>query len=160
MARLLKMLLAVVVGCVSISILTPTPALADAVSDPRARWIALSDSCTGYWSRQVRTDVVVDPWDWDRPWFYTHSTRDAAGYFRTDIYVKNSFRRADVGRVCKNGHLYRVWYPDRDVHKKKYVNFNCHNLGCAWIGTKRTDWLAGYCVKGVNADGQYYARCD
>ncbi|WP_147384944.1 hypothetical protein [Nocardioides cavernaquae] len=108
----------------------------------------------------MRTDVVVDPWDWDRAWVYTNSTRDALGNLRTDIYYKNSFRRADVWRVCKTGHLYRVWYPDRNVHKKQYVNFNCHNGGCALLYKKTTDWTAGYCFKGVKSNGTYYADCD
>lgn len=110
----------------------------DSVDWPDRRLKFLDSNCTGNWERIDRRNVSLDPWAFDYNWRYATRKYSAARTHYTDRYIKNSIKRAHIGRRCVNGQRYRVWLPTTYIHKNKYNNFACGSLSCRFLFSKTT----------------------
>jgi hypothetical protein len=130
-----------------------SPASADSVSVPFQGTKLLNGKCNKPGTYRIVRTVDRAPTESDRDWLYVDETHDAAGFFKTYIYVKNSYRDQEVGVVCNGDRVkYRITTPITYVHKTKYVNFNCAGMSCRHLFTKINGWSTGYCMRG--SDGK------
>ena len=103
----------------------------------------LNGSCTGTYSRIIRSDIDANPDNWNDSAKY--EGRDEGGIFITGIFRQSGATRYDLYEYCTEGSNHRVMgSPTAYAHRSIRQNFYCLEEGaCNYLSTQYGPWTPG-----------------
>lgn len=120
----------------------------DSVSTPLTVVTHLSGRCGQSGSTTSWHRVAPDDASNRENWWLAISTADQAGTFKIETWVKNSYTKYTVMKICRPDHTrVRIMQPRVYVHKVRTVRYHCdpHCVPLLPAPVSTSDWEAKYC---------------